>query len=245
MELLVVDHHPATSLARFADVLDARTELVAYRRIDVRDVDAVDGIDLDEVGGILVMGGPQSVADGADHPWLAAELGLLRRAVDADVPVLAVCLGAQVLALAGGGQVSRLPVPEVGFLPLRRTEATGDEEVTAGWPDGAPALLLHEDAVTTLPPDAVALLDGPAGPVAWRLGSAIATQAHHEVDAEQLTAWVHHDSLSGLLDAAEVDREALAAEAVARERFTRPLGQALLGRFVDGPVRRRVTGSNR
>jgi GMP synthase (glutamine-hydrolysing) len=245
VELLVLEHDPATGLARFAEVLDDRRGLVGWRTIDVTVPGALDAVDLAEVAGLVVMGGPQSVADGAELPWLEAERDLLRAAVSAEVPVLAVCLGAQVLATAMGGEVTRLPTPEVGYLALHRVAGAEDEEVTAGWPDGAVSLLVHEDGVTTLPPDAVPLLEGPSGPVAWRYGSAVATQAHPEADAAQLAAWTELASLTTLLRAAGTDTDTLLEEARQRDRFVRPLGQAFLGRFVDGPVRRRATGAKR
>lgn len=247
VELLVLEHDPATGLHRFADVLAERTSLVPLRHVDATDPDGSRFPDVAELAGVVVMGGPQSVADDATHGWLTAEQQLLRDAVGAEVPVLAVCLGAQVLATAHGGAVSRLEVPEVGYLPLSRVgpAAAGEEDVTAGWPDGAATLLLHEDAVTTLPPAAEPLLEGPAGAVAWRLGSAVATQAHPEVDAAQLERWLAMPALAELVARADVDPDELLAEAQRRERFVRPLGDALIGRFVDGPVRRRATGSRR
>lgn len=248
MELLVLEHDEATGRARFGDVLDSRAGTAPLRGVDATDADALTAVELDTVAGLVVMGGPQSVAaDGQDHPWLAAEQALLRDAVAAEVPVLAVCLGAQVLAGAHGGVVDRLEVPEVGYLALHRVgpAAGGEEDVTAGWPDGAATLLLHEDAVTTLPPGAEPLLEGPSGEVAWRLGSAVATQAHPEVDAAQLARWAALPALRAVIERAGVAPDDLVAEAERRDRLTRPLGQALVGRFVDGPVRRRATGSRR
>lgn len=247
MELLVLEHDPATGACRFTEVLDGRPDLVSPRTLDATAAGALTGVDLDDVAGIVVMGGPQSVADGASPAWLADEQTLVRDAVVAEVPVLAVCLGAQVLATAHGGEVTRLDRPEVGFLELRRVgpAEAGEEDVTAAWPDGAPSLLLHQDAVTTLPPAAEPLLEGPEGAIAWRIGSAVATQAHPEVDAAQLERWLARDDLAALVSDAGVDADELLAEAQRRERFTRPLGQAFVGRFLDGPVRRRATGAKR
>lgn len=244
MELLVLDHHPNTGVCRFADVLDGRRDLVDHRTLAVADGAPLPDV-LDDVAGIVSMGGPQSATEVADHPWMRAEADLLRRAVDAHVPVFGVCLGAQLLGIALGGQVTRRPVPEVGYLPLTRTAGAADDEVVAGWPDGTAALFVHEDEVSTLPPDAEALLTGNDGVPAWRVASAWAVQAHPEVDAAQLEAWVGLERLQGLLDAADVDGAALVAEARRRERFAVATGSALFGRFVDGPVRKRVTGSAR
>lgn len=242
MELLVLDHHPDTGLCRFDDVLAGRRELVGARSLDVPSGAHLPD-DLDAVAGLVVMGGPQSVM--VDHPWLAGELDLLRRAVDAEVPVFAVCLGAQLLAHARGGTVATRSVPEIGFVPLHHLDAAGGDELAAGWPDGAATFVWHGDEVTSLPPGATPLLTGPEGTAAWRLGSAFATQAHPEVDAAQIARWVEHDELRAQFASSDVDPAVLLAAAARYDRFTVATGAALFGRFVDGPVRRRVTGSTR
>lgn len=242
MELLILDHHPTTGPCRFVDVLDGRRSLVPWRSVDVAGGEALPD-DLDTVAGVVVMGGPQSVTE--DHPWMAGERALLRRAVDAEVPVFGVCLGAQLLAVATGGEVTTRAVPEIGFVPQRHTDEGGNDELTSGWPAGAPTTLWHGDEVTRLPPDSLPLLQGAEQVTAWRIGSAFATQAHPEVDAAQLARWVALDELDHQFADSGLDAEAFLAEAARRERFLLAAGLSLFGRFVDGPVRRRVTGSTR
>ena len=65
--------------------------------------------ELDAVDGIISFGGAQSVTEIDRYPYLLAEAEFLRRAAERDVPVLGVCLGAQLLAHALGGSVRRLP----------------------------------------------------------------------------------------------------------------------------------------
>jgi GMP synthase (glutamine-hydrolysing) len=242
VELLVLEHDATTGVCRFREVLDARASLVPWRTIDLVGGDPLP-TDLDEVAGIVVMGGPQSVTE--DHPWLAGELALLRAAVDAEVPVFAVCLGAQALAVATGGEVTTREAPEIAFVPQRHTDQTASDDLAAGWPEAAATFVWHGDEVTLLPPDSVPLLQGPEQVTAWRIGSAFATQAHPEVDTAQLERWVELDALEAQLGAAGTDPEALLTEARRRERFVLATGLSLFGRFVDGPVRRRVTGSTR
>jgi len=71
------------------------------------------GIDL-----LIVMGGPMSVNDKAGYPWLAAEKDFIRRWIDADRPLLGVCLGAQLIASSLGARVYPNPVKEIGWFPV-------------------------------------------------------------------------------------------------------------------------------
>ncbi len=238
-ELVVLQHHPATGPSAFAPVLDQRAEL-PWRLVDVAAGDDLPAPD--EVAGLVVLGGPMGVPDRAEYPWMDAELALLTAAVDAEVPVFGVCLGAQLLATALGGAVVRREVPEIGYLPLTRTQAGHTDAVAAGWPDGAAMLFSHEDEVATLPAGAVPLLAGSEGVSAWRCGSAHAVQFHPEVSSAQLAEW--STVLEALLARAGQDADTLLAEAERRERYHRSVGAALLSRWLDVEVlpRRREAG---
>ena len=238
-ELLVLEHTDAAGPSAFTEVLEDRTSLVPWRSVDVPAGEALPD-HLDEVAGLLVLGGTMSAVDPRTHGWMPRELGLLEQAVANEVPVFGVCLGAQLLGEALGGDVRRRAVPEVGYLALTRTAAGREDEVVAGWPDGARAAFVHEDEVRTLPPGAVTLLTGSDGDAAWRLGSALAVQFHPEVTGDQLAGWLDNGLLDHILERAGTDPAVFAGEARRRERFVVPLGRALFGRFVDGPVRERV-----
>jgi GMP synthase (glutamine-hydrolysing) len=236
-EVLVLNHHPETGPAGFQQVLDDRVGLVPWRTIDLAEGGTLP-TELDEVAGVVVLGGPMSVTRPDEHAWMPDELGFLRRVVDTDLPVLGICLGAQLLGAALGGQVAARQTPRAAFTAFRRTAAGTSQEVTAGWPDGAAALLFHEDEVVRYPDGAQPLLTGPDGEVAaWGVGSALAIQAHPEVTPEQLARWLEEATLAELVTRAGVDPIALLDEAARRERFSVPLGRALIGRFLDGPVR--------
>lgn len=237
-ELVVLQHHPDTGPGTFVEVLDARAHLAPWRLVDVAAGEPLPSVD--GLAGLVSLGGPMGVPDADDHPWMAQETDLLRRAVEAEVPVLGVCLGAQLLASALDGAVERRDVPEIGYLPLTRTEAASDEPVAAGWPDGTTALFFHQDEVTRLPEDAATVLEGSEGPASWRHGSAVGIQFHPETDAEQLAGWVEHSPLREQFEAAGVDAEGLLEEARRRERFAVAQGRALIGRFIDDPVRKHL-----
>lgn len=68
---------------------------------------------------LIVMGGPMGIYDEAIHPWLADEKHLIAEAINAGKIVVGICLGAQLIADVLGGQVTRNPHKEIGWLPLQ------------------------------------------------------------------------------------------------------------------------------
>jgi GMP synthase-like glutamine amidotransferase len=68
---------------------------------------------------LVIMGGPMSVHDEAQHPWLAAEKRLIDRAIAGGTRVFGICLGAQLLADRLGASVTQMPHPEIGWFPIR------------------------------------------------------------------------------------------------------------------------------
>jgi GMP synthase (glutamine-hydrolysing) len=239
-ELLVLEHTAAAGVSAFSEVLDARTSIAPWRRVDVPGGEPLPD-DPDELAGVLVMGGTMSAVDPSRYDWMPAEVALLERAVASDVPVLGVCLGAHLLGAALGGEVQRREVPEMAYLELTRTANGLTDEVIAGWPDGAAMLLLHEDEVTTLPAGSEPLLEGSDGTAAWRSGSALAVQFHPEATAPQVRDWVDSGLLGDMIRRAGVDPAALVDDADRKQRLSVPVGRALIGRWIDGPIRLRVT----
>lgn len=228
MALLIIHHDEIVGLARLAVPL-------AERSIDLVHVDAAGDELPDPAGhdGVIVLGGRMSVADDDDLPgFVAAELAFLRDAEAAEVPVFGICLGAQLLALAHGGRVARRETPEAAFVPVHRTAIGRDDDVAAGWPDGAPGLAHHNDEVVRLPDDAEQLLLGSDGPTMWRIGHAHATQLHPEADAATLARWI--DALGPeMLEQAGVDADEFRAEARRLDPFTSAAGVPLVLRWVD------------
>jgi GMP synthase-like glutamine amidotransferase len=181
--------------------------------------------DVGEVDGLVVMGGMQSVADGADP--LPEEVDLLRRAVDARVPVLGICLGAQLLARAAGGEV-RHSGRSIEWRELTRTDEGYGDPLFGALPEPVPALHWNEDVIEP-PPDAVELLARAGdGAEAFRVGGAAwGVQYHPDVDAEALDSW--YERYAAYIGDADVD--ALKAEDRRREPDQRRASQALFGAF--------------
>jgi GMP synthase-like glutamine amidotransferase len=150
-----------------------------------------------EAAGVVVLGGGQSAippADGARRPpaqqHLDDELELLRSACALRVPVLGVCLGSQLLALALGGTVVRAERRERGFLRVRLGHLAQHDPLFAGLPSSVVAFHWHEDAFS-LPPGALLLASSTATPLqAFSLGTAWGIQFHPELTLEIASAMI-------------------------------------------------------
>jgi GMP synthase-like glutamine amidotransferase len=126
--------------------------------------------DLEEMRVLVVMGGPMGVEDiGSEkYPFLAKEAELIKRVVARDLPMLGICLGAQLLAHAGGAQVypnvkapakpedAPAPMPEIGWGPVSFPFPGGTEPLLMGLMDGAMMFHWHFDTfdLPKLPPPA-------------------------------------------------------------------------------------------
>ena len=71
---------------------------------------------------LIIMGGPMGVHDTARHPWLVREKEFIESAMRRQIPVLGVCLGAQLLAEVLGARVSKNIYEEIGWFPVQRTQ---------------------------------------------------------------------------------------------------------------------------
>lgn len=138
--------------------------------------------DLDDVAGVVSLGGPQNVGEG--HAWIEPEQAFLREAHEASLPVLGVCLGAQLLADALGGAVAPMPEPEVGFHPVDILVPAQTEPMLAGLPWHHWQFHTHEQQITALPPEAQLLMSSRLCKVqAFKIGMrTFAVQFHPEFD---------------------------------------------------------------
>lgn len=195
----IVQLDPRVPAGQFSQLLDGARVV----RFD-------DGEALPEVAGLsslVVLGGRQNAYD----PALAPVADLLRAATSAEVPTLAICLGAQLLATSHGGRVEvAAPAgPERGIITVRTRPGAEDDPVL-GAVVGAfgrefAAVSMHDDAVTDLPEGATWLAASTQYPYqAFRIGSALGVQFHPEADATTYGEWLHREEG---VDPAEAEAE--------------------------------------
>jgi GMP synthase (glutamine-hydrolysing) len=143
---------------------------------------------LSQTSGLVVLGGTMNVDDTATYPHLVGVKWLMRAATDSGLPVLGICLGAQLLARSLGAKVHRAPTREIGFVEV---EATGnDPSILEPFALSMHLFQWHEDTFT-LPRDAALVFAGHRGGLqAFRAGDrAFGVQFHFEVTASVITEW--------------------------------------------------------
>jgi GMP synthase-like glutamine amidotransferase len=138
-------------------------------------------------------------------PWLPATRALLARAVAARVPTLGVCLGAQLLALAGGGEVRRGRAgPEFGVRTIRLLPAAVTDPLLSGLSPEVPVVQWHSDEVARTPLGACRLAAADPYEQAFRVGTnAWGLQFHVETPVEMVRRWATADE--GALRAAGLE----------------------------------------
>ena len=170
---------------------------------------------------VVSLGSEESAYDDT-VPWVSREQALLRDAVRADVPVLGICFGSQILARALGGRAIRAQQSEIGWVTIRTHEP--------GLVAEGPWFQWHYDTFT--PPDGASVLaESPVGPQAYRIGRSLGVQFHPEVTNDIVEEWV---SLGGEKLARDgVDPDRLLAETRRRETENRERTRRLMDAFVD------------
>ncbi len=155
MAIIVFQHHDIGVPGRLGVTLRDHAH-----RLDIRMLHEGDSVppDFDNVSGVISLGGPQSVGDPEDKaPWMARELEFLREAHERSIPVVGVCLGAQLVAAALGGEVSPMDQPEIGFHSVKLGPTGQTETLLAGISWDSMQFCHHGQEITKLPEGAVPL----------------------------------------------------------------------------------------
>jgi GMP synthase (glutamine-hydrolysing) len=153
--------------------------------------------DFDGTGALVVLGGPMNVYEEKEYPFLKGEELLIRKALIEEVPLLGICLGAQLLAKTCGARVRKAQEKEVGWYTVKKTEEGKKDQLFSGSSDQMRVFQWHEDTFD-LPEGAVLLAEGKGcRNQAFRVGqSAYGFQFHVEVTEEMVQRWFQSEEKS-------------------------------------------------
>lgn len=228
LPLLVVEHQTTCPPAWLGSWLVEAGCTLDVRRPYAGDVlpEALDGH-----SGLVVLGGSMDADADEAYPWLPQVRALIRLAAAHEVPVLGVCLGHQLAALALGGRVARNPRgQQIGVLSYGWTpEATADP-LLADLTEARAAVQWNNDIVVEEPPGTVVLARTPHGEIqAARFAPTVwGVQSHPEAGAAVVRPWAESDRLHAAEQGVDVDekvRDVADAEESLRVAW-QPLGQA-------------------
>jgi GMP synthase-like glutamine amidotransferase len=187
MRMAVLQHVSFEGPAAIAQWASARGVTLSVAHLYRGDaLPALDSFDM-----LAAMGGPMSANDEAVLDWLAPEIALVRGAIAADKIVLGVCLGAQIMAKALGGAVTKGKEKEIGWFPVQRAEMA--HPLFAGLPAEFMAFHWHGETFS-LPENAVRLASTPSTEnQAFAAGKrALGLQFHMEATNESVNALIEH-----------------------------------------------------
>lgn len=141
--------------------------------------------------GLVVLGGPMHVNQVERYPHLAYEIELIQTAIAKEMPVLGICLGAQLLAKALGGEVVKGAKPEIGWYDLCLTKEGHQDPLLSCFKPTEKIFQWHED-VFALPEGAIHLVASTDCEIqGFRYGNkAYGFQFHLEVDERMIHRWV-------------------------------------------------------
>ncbi|MCE9619095.1 MAG: type 1 glutamine amidotransferase [Planctomycetes bacterium] len=180
--------------------------------------------DLDDVHGVVSLGGPQTVHLN-NAPWMAPEKAFLKMAHEAGVPVLGLCLGAQLLAAALGGETRAMSKPEIGWHAVKLNAVGREDALFTGQPWSQPQMCWHSDEVSKLPAGGVVLASSTACPIhAFSVGlRSFGVQYHPEWNRETIMGQINGG-------AAELQKAGLDGNQMRTQTETNAANQARLGR---------------
>jgi GMP synthase (glutamine-hydrolysing) len=228
--VLVLQHVPWERPAMLGDVLTEHSLPWVSRSF----LYGTEPPSLSDISGLAVLGGPMNALDTARHPGLGAETELVRAAVDAGIPLLAVCLGHQVLSAALGAKLHIGAASEVG---IGTVDVVTDDRVLGSAGTAAPVLHWHYDVVE-VPDGATVLASTDETPnQAFRLGDAIfSMQFHIEVDRPMLDEWLALDEMAEELPIGS--RRTIGDDFAAAAPGMRELATRAFGEFAQGVLAR-------
>ena len=189
-KVLVFQHVAAEPLGTLDPMLRDRGHRIRYVNFH-REPEARP--DVSRYNALIVLGGPQMPDQGDIYPHLNVEMKCIEEALKQDIPVLGICLGAQLLACALGGGVQPLPSWEIGWYPLEPTAQAAADPMFCTLTQARPVFQWH-GYTFDLPSGAVHLArSSDCENQAFRYGeNSYGLQCHLELDERLINRWLNY-----------------------------------------------------
>ncbi len=193
-------------------------------------------LNLDDLSGIFVGGGPFNASDPAERKSAVQRrveadfASLLHDVVARDFPFLGACYGVGTIGTHLGALIDDTYREPISIVSVTLTDAGATDPLLAAMPRTFEAFVGHKEAITVLPPAATLLASSPTAPVQmFRVGTNVyATQFHPELDLGGITTRIHAYAGHGYF---ETDELALTLDAVRRAPVSHP--SRILSTFVE------------
>jgi GMP synthase (glutamine-hydrolysing) len=232
-KLLVFQHSAREPLGVFDPMLRRAGFRIRYcnfsRQPDLRP-------DVSRYNGLIVLGGPMNVDQADRFPHLTTEIVAIREALARGIPILGICLGAQLLAAALGATVRPNSVREIGWYPLHPTAAAGGDPLCRHLAGDQHVFQWHAYTFD-LPAGAVHLASTPTCPnQAFRHGDrAYGLQFHLEADEHLIQRWLHvPEYRAEAQDAGPAHHfEHILRDTHAHARHAHTLSERVFGEFIE------------
>jgi len=186
---LVLQHIECEHLGTIGDYLHSQG--IGYQYVKLYEGEAVPVERLDRYRGIIILGGPMNVYEEDKYPFLKEEDILLKMAIEKDMPVLGICLGAQLIAKATGARVTKGQKKEIGWYEITITNGGRGDRIFKEFPDNPVVFQWHGDTFE-IPRGAVWLASSRLFPhQAFRIKENIyGLQFHLEVTEDMIKEWI-------------------------------------------------------
>jgi len=143
---------------------------------------------MDDISGLVFMGGSMNVTDSLQ--WISEEKELISKAIDENIPVMGICLGAQLMSAALGGKITHDPNMEIGWHKVKADIKNIDNEWLKELPENFTPFHWHADTFA-IPDKATVLLHSKCRMnQAFSINNSIAMQFHLEMTTEMVEEWV-------------------------------------------------------
>lgn len=157
--------------------------------------------DLIDAACVISMGGPMNVYETDKYPFLKAEEDFFNIAMARGIPILGICLGAQILAKVGGAKIVKSPAKEIGWYTVKLTEAGAKDAIFNSLPEKLSVFQLHED-MFLVPSQGILLASGDGCQnQAFKVGkNTYGFQFHIEIEPDMVDSWMREYTQQGKSD---------------------------------------------